>query len=71
MSTMHTVAEQWAMIVQFYEEIHPAHRQTPMTALVFAVAEAGITNGVWPSHSQHCGINFGKCVKWGSKQFNN
>ncbi len=51
MSTVQSVTEQWAKTVKFYEEIHPAHRQTPMTALVVAVAEAGIRNDVWPNHS--------------------
>ena len=51
MSTTRTVAEQWAETVDFYEEIHSAHHQMPMTELVVAVAEAGIKNGVWPGHS--------------------
>ena len=51
MLTARTVAEQWAETVDFYEEIHPAHRRKPMTVLVAAVAETGVKNGVWPSHS--------------------
>ena len=43
--------ERWAEIVQRYQEIHPAHRQEPMTALVAAIAEAGIRYGIWPQTS--------------------
>lgn len=51
MSLFQTAAEKWAETVLFYEEIPPAHRQGPMTALVLAVAEAGVYYGVWPVHS--------------------
>ena len=56
MSSAELANERWAEIVQRYQEIHPAHRQEPMTALVTAVAEAGIRNGVWPvsSHFALC-----------------
>ena len=31
MLTARTVVEQWPETVDFYEEIHPAHRRKPMT----------------------------------------
>ncbi len=46
-----SVSLRWAEIVERYRELHPRHRQEPMTALVLAVAEAGVKNNIWPGTS--------------------
>jgi hypothetical protein len=52
MSSAGLIGERWEKIVQWYQEIHPAHRQEAMKALITAVVEAGARNGVWP-HTSH------------------
>lgn len=61
MSLAQSVAEQWAEVVCHYQEIHPAHKQMPMTALVKEIAEAGIKHGVWPNTSHFILVVVGNC----------